>query len=180
MQSASISQRIPAGLRCGVFVATGVALWFALEGTLHGAPLAGFVVYGSALLRMAGLSLGSYSPIAIASAYLVAHFAIFAAFGFIIEWVIREARREPTMLAGLLLVSVVAEALFAAIVVTLGIAFITLGSRAGMITMNQLLAGNLIGFALTFVWLWRHHPELHGDAGRLLAENGLSGRNDSE
>jgi hypothetical protein len=95
------------------------------------------------------------STIATALGYTLVHYAAFMALGVAAAAVTHLARREPTVLAGALLVFVVAEVGFYSLIAVLRETTLT-----GVLTWQQIAAGNLIGCYILGTRLWRTHPQL--------------------
>lgn len=142
------------GITAGVIGATAVAVWFLIVDTIAGHPLHTPLVLGTALFRVLG-PLGSEGSAVHILAYTVFHYAAFIVVGIIAASIIHWADREPTVLAGLLILFVAFELGFYGLTALLA-EFLPLGELA----WYQVAAGNLIAAVLMGTYLWRTNPAL--------------------
>jgi hypothetical protein len=142
------------GITAGVIGATAVAAWFLIVDTIAGHPLHTPLVLGTALFSVLG-PLGSEGSAVHILAYTVFHYAAFIVLGIIAAAIIHWADREPTVLAGLLILFVAFELGFYGLTALLA-EFLPLGELA----WYQVAAGNLIAAVLMGTYLWRTNPAL--------------------
>jgi hypothetical protein len=153
------------GVIAGALGATIVAIWFLGVDVIAGHPLRTPELLGRALISVLGPS-GSEGAFIYIAAYTVFHYAAFAAIGTLAAMAIHWAEREPTVLAGFLILFVVAEIGFYGLV-----GFLSEPGVLGGIAWYQVLIGNLLAAAVMGWYLWHAHPRL----GRDL-DHALSGR----
>ena len=153
------------GITAGIIGATAVAIWFLIVDTIAGHPLHTPRILGTALFSVLG-PLGNEGPAVHIAAYTVFHYVAFIVVGLIAAAIIHWADREPTVLAGLLILFVAFELGFYGLTALLA-EYLPLGDLA----WYQVAAGNLIAAVLMGTYLWRTHPAL----GRQFAE-ALDGR----
>ncbi|HEU4585424.1 MAG TPA: hypothetical protein VFR95_06720 [Gemmatimonadaceae bacterium] len=142
------------GITAGVIGATAVAVWFLIIDTIAGHPLHTPLVLGTALFSVLG-PLGSEGSVVHILAYTVFHYAAFIVVGIIAAAIIHWADREPTVLAGLLILFVSFEVGFYGLTALLA-EFLPIGTLA----WYQVAAGNLIAAVLMGTYLWRTNPAL--------------------
>jgi len=152
------------GAIAGARAATAVALAFVVADLLAGPPLFTAGLLGVALAKALGLAAVAQSIGVAALAYTLFHFAAFMAVGVAAAGVARLARREPTVLAGALLVFAVIEVGFYVLLALLQDRTLT-----GALTWVQIAAGNVVGAAVIGATLWRAHPELRREFRFALA-----------
>lgn len=153
------------GITAGVIGATAVAVWFLIVDTIAGHPLHTPRVLGTALFSVLG-PLGSEGSTVHILAYTVFHYVAFIVIGIIAAAIIHWSDREPTVLAGLLILFVAFELGFYGLTALLA-EYLPLGDLA----WYQVAAGNLIAAVLMGTYLWRTNPAL----GQHFAE-ALDGR----
>ncbi|HEX6535458.1 MAG TPA: hypothetical protein VF041_12750 [Gemmatimonadaceae bacterium] len=142
------------GVIAGVIGATAVALWFLLVDTIAGHPLYTPRVLGTALFSVLG-PIGAEGTGVHIVAYTVFHYAAFILVGLFASVVVHLADREPTVLAGLLILFVAFELGFYGFTALLAQAL-----PIGALAWYQVAAGNLIAAALMGVYIWRANPAL--------------------
>jgi hypothetical protein len=153
------------GITAGLIGATAVAIWFLIVDTIAGHPLHTPRVLGTALFSVLG-PLGSEGSAVHILAYPVFHYVAFIVIGIIAAAIIHWSEREPTVLAGLLILFVAFELGFYGLTALLA-EYLPIGDLA----WYQVAAGNLIAAALMGTYLWRTNPAL----GQHFAE-ALDGR----
>ena len=153
------------GITAGIIGATAVAIWFLIVDTIAGHPLHTPRVLGTALFSVLG-PLGGEAPAVHIATYTLFHYVAFIVVGLIAATIIHWADREPTVLAGLLILFVAFELGFYGLTVLLA-EYVPIGDLA----WYQVAAGNLIAAVLMGTYLWRTHPAL----GQQFAE-ALDGR----
>lgn len=142
------------GITAGIIGATSVAVWFLIVDTIAGQPLHTPIVLGTALFSVLG-PIGGEGPFVHLVAYTVFHYVAFIVVGLIAATIVHWADREPTVLAGLLILFVAFEVGFYGLTAMLS-EYLPLGELA----WYQVAAGNLIAAVLMGAYLWRVHPAL--------------------
>lgn len=150
------------GVVAGIIGATAVAVWFLIVDTIAGHPLYTPRVLGTALFSVLG-PLGSEGPFVHLVAYTVFHYVAFIVIGLIASVIIHWAEREPTVLAGLLILFVAFELAFYGFTALLAEAL-----PMGALAWYQVAAGNLIAATLMGLYLWRVNPSLAREFGDAL------------
>lgn len=159
------------GVTSGVIGATAVAIWFLIVDSFAARPLYTPRVLGAALFTVLGPIGGEGAAVHII-AYTIFHYAVFILIGIIVSVIIHRAEREPTVLAGLLILFVIFELGF--------YGYTALLARAlplGALAWYQVAAGNLIAAASMGAYLWHENPGLgHEFADALDGRDHTAGR----
>lgn len=142
------------GVVAGVIGATAVAIWFLLVDTIAGHPLYTPRVLGTALFSILGPIGGEGAGVHII-AYTIFHYAAFILIGLLASIIVHLADREPTVLAGLLILFVAFELGFYGFTALLSVAL-----PIGALAWYQVAVGNLIAALLMGAYLWRTNPAL--------------------
>jgi heme/copper-type cytochrome/quinol oxidase subunit 4 len=153
------------GLIAGSLGAATVAVWFLVVDVLRGTPFLVPDALGHVLLHMGGGGVAE-SRITHVATYTVVHFLAFAVVGVLAAAVLRRSERQPSVLAGALLLFAVFEAGF--FMFTL---LMAQSNKLGMPAWYLVATGNLIAAVVMGTYLWRVHPNLRG-----RGESVLSGR----
>ncbi len=148
------------GIVAGIVGGAAVALWFLVADVATSQLFYTPTALGEAVGRMFGLAPGRAAAFI---GYTVLHFAAFCALGIVATAIVHRSRAQPTILAALLLVFVVAELGF-----YLFMAMLNANELFGRFGWWQITGANLLGSALIAWWLWRSHPGLGGDFTRGL------------
>lgn len=145
------------GIVAGLLGATAVALWFLGLDMIYSRPLATPAALGQGLLGVLGPK-GSEGTATFVIVYTIFHFVAFIGVGLLVSGIIALARREPSILAGALMLFVALE---------IGIYAISSALRAspflGSLGWAQVAIGNLIAAVVMGTYMWRTHPELKQD-----------------
>lgn len=142
------------GIVAGILGATAVALWFLGLDMIYSHPFATPAALGRGLLGILGPR-GSEGPAVFVAVYTVFHFAAFIGVGLLVAVIVHWAEREPTVLAGAMMLFVAFE-----------IGFYGLSSALsespffGALGWAQVATGNLIAALVMGTYMWRVHPEL--------------------
>src|SRR5215212_9253857 len=142
------------GIVAGILGATAVALWFLGLDTLYRHPLATPEALGRGLMRILGPEVRDGTAVFVA-VYTVFHFAAFIGVGLLVAVIVHFAEREPSVLAGAMMLFVAFE-----------IGFYALSSALsespffGALGWAQVATGNLIAALVMGTYMWRIHPEL--------------------
>jgi hypothetical protein len=152
------------GTIAGVIGATSIVLWFLLIDTLAGRPYYTPTELGRALFSFFGPVDPSSSPSGIILGYTVFHYAVFIGIGMLLAALVHRAEREPSLLAGCMMLFVAFELGFYGLV-----ALLTQAQLLGGFAWYQIGAANLIAAALMGSYLWNAHPAL-GDELRMVLD----------
>ena len=142
------------GVVAGILGATAVAVWFLGLDTLRGHPFATPAALGRGLVGILGPH-GSEGNAVFVAAYTVFHYVAFIAVGLLVAVIVHFAQREPSVLAGAMMLFVAFEVGFYGISAALRESA-AIGSLSGMMVAS----GNLVAAAVMGTFLWRRHPEL--------------------
>ena len=151
------------GVIAGALGASVVAIWFLGVDVIAGHPLRTPELLGRALISILGPA-GGEGLFTYVAAYTVFHYAVFAFIGTLAALAIHWAEREPTVLAGFLILFVVAEIGFYGLVGVLSEPDVL-----GEIAWYQVLIGNVLSAAVMGWYLWREHPRLGRDLDQALS-----------
>lgn len=162
-QSHAHPSAIREGVIAGALGASVVAIWFLGVDVIAGHPLRTPALLGRALVSVLG-PFGGEGALTYIAAYTVFHYVAFAFIGTLATLAIHWAEREPTVLAGFLILFVVAEIGFYGLV-----GFLSEPDVLGGIAWYQALIGNLLAAAVMGWYLWRAHPRLAGDFDKALS-----------
>jgi hypothetical protein len=150
------------GFISGAIGATTVALWFLILDTIQGRPLYTPEVLGAALFSLLGPPFSESSTLRVAG-YTVFHYAVFLALGALLVFLVHKARREPNILAGVLVVFVAFEIGFYGLS-----ALLSQRELLGDLGWYQIMIGNLLSAVTMGTYIWRTHPQLAGDFAHAL------------
>jgi hypothetical protein len=142
------------GITAGIIGATAVAVWFLVVDTIAGHPLHTPRILGTALFSILGPPGNEGASVHIL-AYTVFHYAAFIVIGIVAAALVHWSEREPTILAGLLILFVAFEVGFYGLTALLA-EYLPIGDLA----WYQVAAGNLIAAVLMGTYLWRMNPAL--------------------
>ena len=142
------------GLIAGLLGATAVALWFFIVDLIAGRPFFTPVGLGRGLFSIFGQGRGD-SAVLLVIGYTIFHYLAFILVGLIAALIVHVAEREPSILAGALILFVAIE-----------IGFYAMSSALahspffGTLSWIQVSVGNLVAALVMGTYLWRTHPEL--------------------
>lgn len=153
------------GVIAGALGASVVAIWFLGIDVVAGHPLRTPEVLGRALVSVLGPP-GSEGAFAYVAAYTLFHYFAFAVVGVLAAVIIHFAAREPSILAGFVILFVAVEIGFYGFV-----GLLSQPNILGDVAWYQVLIGNLLAALVMGWYLWQRHPQL----GREL-DDVLSGR----
>jgi hypothetical protein len=151
------------GVVAGILGASAVALWFFGLDILRGHPFATPAALGRGLVGILGPR-GSEGTAVFVAAYTVFHYAAFIGLGLLVAVIVHFAQREPTVLAGAMMLFVAIE-----------IGFYGLSSALsespffGALGWAQVATGNLIAALVMGTYMWRAHPELGRELNQALS-----------
>ncbi len=143
------------GIIAGILGGSAIALWFLIVDLAGRRPFYTPGVLGAGLLRVFGEPPQGESMFCHVLAYTNFHFAAFILLGMLAVVVVHWAEREPSVLAGVLILFVAFE------VGSYGmVAMLAQASALGTLAWYQVGVANLIAAVLMGVYLWRTHPGL--------------------
>ena len=145
------------GIIAGVLGATAVALWFLVIDTVYAHPLATPAALGRGLLRLFGPSRDD-GMLVFVVAYTIFHYMAFVAAGLLTSVVVHWAEREPSVLAGAMMLFVAFEIGFYALSAAL-----QESPFLGALGWGQVASGNLVAAAVMGIYMWRTHPGLKSE-----------------
>ena len=151
------------GIYAGVLSATAIAVWLAIVDIVGGRPLFTPNVLGTGLLRFLGAPRMSDTVALHVGVYTIFHYAAFIVIGVLVAWTVHQARRTPAILAGFLIVFVMAEGGFYGLA-----AMLSVSSDLGTIAWYQVMVANLLASIVMFTFMWQRHPELKGQFASAL------------
>jgi hypothetical protein len=122
------------GLTLGLYVATAVWLWLAAVDFAVGDPFRTFHVLG-------GIAV-----------FTAVHYALCIAYGRVLVWAVRVAADEPSVILGVLVLSLLFQFAFAMAAIMLSA--LGLGSLAWL----RIFGGSLVASAVALRFLSRHYP----------------------
>lgn len=158
------------GLVSGLIGAAVVAVWFLLLDGLFREAFFTPAALGSVLFHGATSSEAVRTAPSIVLGYTVIHVAAFFLFGMVVAALVAQAEKIPPFLFAVMLLGVVFEVFFVAMVASL--ATWVLETFAWW----SVLGGNLLAALSMGAYLWRRHPELRERVldGELWSEEGAS------
>jgi len=151
------------GIVAGILGATAVALWFFGVDMLTGHPFATPAALGRGLVGILGPH-GSEGTAVFVVVYTIFHYLAFIVAGLLVAVIVHFAQREPTVLAGAMMLFVAFE-----------IGFYGLSSALsaspffGALGWAQVATGNLIAAVVMGIYMWRTHPELGRELNHALS-----------
>jgi hypothetical protein len=151
------------GIVAGILGATAVALWFFGVDMLTGHPFATPAALGRGLVGILGPH-GSEGTAVFVVVYTIFHYVAFIVAGLVVAVIVHFAQREPTVLAGAMMLFVAFE---------IGFYGLSSALRAspffGALGWAQVATGNLIAAIVMGIYMWRTHPELGRELNHALS-----------
>ncbi len=148
------------GIVAGVIGASAVAIWFLVVDLIAGQPLFTPRILGHALLSILGPI--PDSALLHVGIYTVFHYAAFCAAGIVLSVLVHLAQREPTVLAGALILFVAFEIAFH------GFVSLLQETVLGSLAWYNVMIGNVLAAACMGTYMWRRHPELRMEFAHAL------------
>ena len=145
------------GIVAGLLGATAVAVWFFIVDLIRQRPFFTPIGLGRGLLSVLGPGKDD-SAVLLVIGYTIFHYLAFIAVGLFVAMIVHLARREPSVLAGALILFVAIEIGFYAMS-----AVLAESPFFGTLSWIQVSVGNLIAAVVMGTYLWRTHPELKGE-----------------
>jgi hypothetical protein len=139
------------GIQAGLIGATAVAAWFLIVDLIAGRVLHTPYTLGVALQSFLGATPASM-PLTV-MLYTVFHYVAFVLAGVVVSQIVNAAEREPSILAGFLILFVAFELGFYGLTVLL-----SESPAIGEIAWYQIGAANLLAAVLMGTFLLRAHP----------------------
>lgn len=151
------------GLIAGLLGATSVALWFFFIDLLRQEPFETPLLLGRALFLRLGEPPVTGAEVAVVLGYTIFHYAAFIAVGLIAVAIVHGALTEPSVLAGALILFVIFEVAFHALLSMFGSIPVL-----GAIAWYNVAIGNLVAAVTMGTYIWRTHPELRSELNQAL------------
>ncbi|WP_419948624.1 hypothetical protein [Candidatus Palauibacter sp.] len=149
------------GIYAGLLGALVVAAWFLIIDSILREPFYTPAALATVLFRGAPTTASVEIAVAPILGYTLAHFAFFVLFGVAVSGLAKQAIRFPPLALGILILFVVFEVFFIAMVAMLG------GWILEELAWWSILVGNVFAALVMGAYLWRAHPEL---AERITSE----------
>ena len=166
------------GIAAGVLGATAVALWFLVVDVVAGRPFGTPEALGRGLLGIfgrerAGVTDSGGDPVAlVVTVYTIFHYLAFIVVGIIAAAIVRAGEREPSLLAGALILFVAIEIGFYGLT-----ALLAQTDALGTLAWYQIGLANLVAAIVMGVYLWRRNPALGRDLDHALGGREWNGGN---
>ena len=154
------------GIVAGVIGAVVVAVWFLVVDSIAGRPLFTPAALGSAILNGASGPPGVEFSAATIVGYTLIHIAAFLLAGVLVSAMVTQAERAPYLVFGMILLLVMFETFFIAMVAMLGTWLMQ------ELAWWSVLVGNLLAAASMGAYMLKVHPKLRAELrdDRLWAE----------
>lgn len=154
------------GLIAGFLGATAVALWFLVVDVLGGRVFYTPEVLGRGVLSIFGSTEGDARMTAVI-VFTIVHYGAFFVIGIIAAAILRAAERQPSVLAGALILFVAFEVAFYGFTAVMA----ETAAFSGNLAWYQIGLSNLVAAIVMGLYLWRSSPAL----GRRV-DHALQGR----
>lgn len=142
------------GIVAGLLGGTAVALWFLVIDTALREPLYTPAALGTLLFRGGGGPENVVISTETVLGYTLVHYAAFLLFGFILSGITEEVERHPPLVFALVILFVVFEVFFIAMVAVLGSWILE------ALAWWSVLVGNLLAAVTMGIYMWKAHPAL--------------------
>jgi hypothetical protein len=152
------SSVVQEGLKAGFLGAVSVAIWFLTIDFILGQPLETPALLGRALFGLITADAAGLPFIVVLSGYTVFHVVAFALVGLIVSAIVQRAVAEPTVLAGALILFVMFEVGFHALLSIFGSVPVL-----GVLAWYRVAVGNLAAAVTMGLYIWKAHPELKAE-----------------
>ncbi len=146
------------GTMAGVLGATAVAAWFFVVDIALRHPFRTPIELGRGFFTLFGQTTNRNTDLLVIIGYTVFHYLAFIIAGIIVAAIVNWAERQPTILAGALLLFVAFEAGFYALTSAFSDVAIF-----GAIAWYNVAVGNLIASITMGAYMWRTHPKLKAE-----------------
>ena len=161
MERSSVFQE---GVNAGLLGAVGVAVWFLIIDLAAGQPFYTPTMLGEGLLSLLGTPRDNDNAVLYFWVYTLFHVAAFILVGVTAAAIVRWSEREPSVLAGALILFVAVQVLFYGFT-----AMMSQRELIGSLAWYQVGAANLVAAALMVSYLWKRHPQLGTELKHTLA-----------
>lgn len=142
------------GIVAGLIGGTAVAIWFLVIDTAIREPLFTPAALGTLLFRGGGGPENVVISTGTVLGYTLVHYAAFLLFGVILSGLTRQVERHPPLVFGLMILFVVFEVFFIAMVAVLGSWILE------ALAWWSVLVGNLLAAVTMGAYMWKVHPAL--------------------
>jgi hypothetical protein len=159
------SRVVQEGLRTGLLGAISVAIWFLTIDFVVGQPLETPALLGRALFGLIIPDATSLPFLVVLVGYTAFHLAAFAVVGLVVAAIVQRAVSEPTVLAGALILFVMFEVGFHALLSIMGSVPVL-----GVLAWYRVAVGNLAAAVTMGLYIWKAHPELKSELAFALEE----------
>ena len=147
------NETVRGGIVAGIIGATSVAVWFLLIDIAFGRPFHTPAALGRAFFAMFGASGGTALPYVFG--YSVVHILAFIVAGLFVALIVKFAEKEPTVLAGAMILFIVFEVAFHGM-----LSMVRAFPVLGVVAWYNVAIGNLIAAVAMGTYMWRTHPLL--------------------
>ncbi|MGH7668961.1 MAG: hypothetical protein ACRENQ_05655 [Gemmatimonadaceae bacterium] len=147
----------------GVLGATSVAVWFFIIDLVLRHPFQTPIGLGRGFFTLFGQTTTRDSDLLVVIGYTVVHYLAFIIAGIVIAAVVNWAHRQPTVLAGGLILFIVLEVAFYGI-----ISVLIHVPVLGVLAWYNVAVGNLIAAVVMGIYIRRVHPHLAADLAYAL------------
>ncbi len=145
------------GLVAGIIGAVVVAVWFLIVDSIAGRPLFTPAALGSAILNGASGVPGVEFSVATIVGYTLIHIAAFLLAGVLVSTLVTQAERAPYLVFGMILLLVIFETFFIAMVAMLGTWLMQ------ELAWWSVLVGNLLAAVSMGGYMLKVHPKLRAE-----------------
>ena len=146
------------GSVAGALGATSVAAWFFIVDVVLRHPFRTPIELGRGFFTLFGQATNRNTDLLVVIGYTVFHYAAFIAAGIVVAAIVQWAERQPTVLAGAMLLFVVFEVGFYALTSAFSAVPVF-----GALTWYDVAVGNLIAALTMGAYMWRAHPALKAE-----------------
>lgn len=143
------------GAMAGVFGASSVAAWFFIIDVVLRHPFQTPIELGRGFFTLFGQTTNGNTDLLVVIGYTVFHYLAFIAAGLVVAAVADWADRQPTVMAGALILFVAFEVGFYALTSAFSDVPVF-----GALAWYNVAVGNLIASITMGAYMWRHHPKL--------------------
>lgn len=153
----STNHLIRQGIVAGIIGAVVVAVWFLIVDSIAGRPLFTPAALGSAVLNGASGVPGVEFSVATIVGYTLIHISAFLLAGVLVSALVTQAERAPYLVFGMILLLVIFETFFIAMVAMLGTWLMQ------ELAWWSVLVGNLLAAASMGAYMLKVHPKLRAE-----------------
>ena len=146
------------GSIAGVLGATSVAAWFFIVDVVLRHPFQTPIELGRGFFTLFGQTTNGNTDLLVVIGYTVFHYLAFIAIGVVIAAVAQWAERQPSVLAGAMILFAAFEAGFSALTSAFSAVPVF-----GVLTWYDVAVGNLIAAITMGAYMWRAHPALKAE-----------------